>query len=74
MHAEAGLLNKRSSFAPALGLARFIIVSDMIWSHFVVPLKSDLGVQQTHLWPVAIMSSNWKKNISELASLEKELA
>ncbi len=24
-------------------------VTDMIWLHFVVPLKSDLDVQQTHL-------------------------
>jgi hypothetical protein len=41
--AEASLLNKGSCFARALGVTKFIIV---IWSHFVVLLKSDLNVQK----------------------------
>ncbi len=41
------LLIKSSCLAPALGVAKFIIVTDMI---FVVSLKSDLDVQQTHIW------------------------
>ncbi len=48
----AGSLNKSSCFAPE----KFIIVIDMIlvtlWSHFVVLFKSDLDVQQTHLWKI----------------------
>ncbi len=41
LHSEAGLLNKSSRLAPA----------SHMWflSHFVVLLKSDLNVQQTHL-------------------------
>ncbi len=48
--AEAGLLNRISCLAPTIGVTKFIIVTDMIGSHFVVLLKSDLDVQQTHLW------------------------
>jgi hypothetical protein len=44
------LLNKSSCFAPALGVTKFTIVTNMIWSHLVVLLKSHLDVQQTHLW------------------------
>jgi hypothetical protein len=42
---EAGLLSTSSCLAPALGVTKFI------WSnlYFVVLLKSDLDVQQTHL-------------------------
>jgi hypothetical protein len=29
--AEAGLLNKGSCLAPALGVTKFVIVTDMIW-------------------------------------------
>ncbi len=47
--AEAGLLSKSSCSARALGVTKFTNVRDMIWSHFVALLKSDLGVQQTHL-------------------------
>ncbi len=39
---EAGFLNESSRSAPALGVTRFIIVTNMIW----VTLKSDLDVQQ----------------------------
>ncbi len=42
-------MNKSSRLAPALGVTKFIIVTDKLWSHFVVLLKSDLDVQQTHL-------------------------
>ncbi len=41
---EAGLLNKSSSLAAALGVAKLIAI---IWSHFVVMLKSGLDVSQT---------------------------
>jgi hypothetical protein len=41
---EAGLLNKSSFLAPALGVTKFIFVTDMIGSGFVVPLKLDLDV------------------------------
>ncbi len=47
MAPEAGSLNKSSCLAQALGLTRFIIVTDMI---FDVLLRSHLDVQQTHLW------------------------
>jgi hypothetical protein len=39
---EESLLNKGSCLAPALGVAKLIIVRDIIWSLFVVLLKSDL--------------------------------
>jgi hypothetical protein len=42
---EASLLNKNSCLAPALGVAKFIIIKDMI----LITLKPDLDVQQTHL-------------------------
>jgi hypothetical protein len=45
----SGLLNESSFLAPAFGVTKFILITDMIFSHFVVLLKSDLGVQQTHL-------------------------
>ncbi len=48
---EARLLNKSSRLAPALGVPKFIIVSYIVCSHFVVLLKLDLDVQQTHLSP-----------------------
>jgi hypothetical protein len=47
---EAGSLNKCSCLARALGVTKFITIIAMFWSHFVVLLKSDLDVQQTHLW------------------------
>jgi hypothetical protein len=43
-----GLLNKTSFLATAFGVTKFTIVRDMK-SHFVVLLKSNLDVQQTHL-------------------------
>ncbi len=46
---EAGLLNKSSCLAPALGVTKIIIVTDIFWSHFVVLLKSYLDAQRTHL-------------------------
>jgi hypothetical protein len=46
---EAGLLSKCSCLARALGMTMFTNVRDINFlSHFVVPLKSDLNVQQTH--------------------------
>ncbi len=41
---EAGLLNKRSCLAKTFGVTKFIIVISVIWSHYVVLLKSDLDV------------------------------
>ncbi len=40
-----GLLNK----SLALGVTKFIVAIDLIQTHFTVPLKSDLDVQQTRL-------------------------
>ncbi len=47
---EAGKLNKGSCLASALGVTKVIFVIHMrwVWSHFVVLLKLDLDVQQTH--------------------------
>ncbi len=46
---EAGLLNKSSCLAPALGVTKFIIVSDMfLITISALPLKSGLDVQQKH--------------------------
>jgi hypothetical protein len=45
---EAGLLNKSSCLAPALGGTKLIFDIDF-WSLFVVLLKSALDVQQTLL-------------------------
>jgi hypothetical protein len=42
---EASLLNKGSCLTPALGIAKFIIIKDMI----LITIKPDLDVQQTHL-------------------------
>jgi hypothetical protein len=47
---EAVLLNKSSFLVLALGVTKFISAVVIIWSPFVVLLKSDLDVQQTHLW------------------------
>ncbi len=47
---EAGWLNESSCLAPALGVIKFIVVNDA-----VVLLKSDLDVQQTHLY-IAFMT------------------
>jgi hypothetical protein len=46
---EAGSLNKSSCLAPALGVSKFIIITNMIMVTIVVLLKSDLDAQQTHL-------------------------
>ncbi len=46
---EASLFNKSLGLAPALGATKLINGTDMHWSHFIVLLKSDLYVQQTHL-------------------------
>jgi hypothetical protein len=46
---EASLLNKSSCLAAALGVTKFLKKLPWFWSHFVVFLKSDLDVQQTHL-------------------------
>jgi hypothetical protein len=46
---EAGLLNKSSCSAPTSGVTKCIAVIVMNRSHFVVLLKSDLGVKQTRL-------------------------
>ncbi len=46
---DPSLFKKSSCLAQALGVAKFTNMRDVIWSHFVVLLKSDLGVQQTHL-------------------------
>jgi hypothetical protein len=42
---EAGLFNKSSCLAPAIGVTKIIIVKDMI----LITLKPDLDVEQTHL-------------------------
>ncbi len=36
---KAGLLNKSSCLAPALGVTAFIAVNGIFWSHFVVLLR-----------------------------------
>ncbi len=46
---EAGLLNKSSLLAGALGVTKFKTIFAMFLPTFVVLLKSDLDVQQTHL-------------------------
>jgi hypothetical protein len=46
---EAGLLNKRSCLALALGVTTLIIVIDIILLTLCCAPKSDLDVQQTHL-------------------------
>jgi hypothetical protein len=51
----ASLLSKSSLLAQTLGVIKFIIVKDMIWSHFVLPLKSDLDVQQTTYVPPVLL-------------------
>jgi hypothetical protein len=57
--AEAGLLNKGSCLAYGFG------------SHFVVILKSDLGVQQTHLWFVEHLSQTKvaQQSVTKIISL-----
>ncbi len=47
---EASLLNKSSSLAPALGVTKFMIVTDMLLVRLCCATQSDLVVQQTHLW------------------------
>jgi hypothetical protein len=44
---EASLLNESPCLAPAVGVTKFNIVTDIILINFVLPLKSDLDV--THL-------------------------
>jgi hypothetical protein len=46
----AGLWNKGSHLAPALGATKLIIVINMSLVTLCVLLKSDLEAQQTHLW------------------------
>ncbi len=61
---EAGLLNKSLCLAQALGVTKFINMRDMIWSYFVVLLKSHLDIQQTHLrWLIDAYSQNVFKMI-----------
>jgi len=48
--AEAGSLNKCSCLARALGVTNLQIWEIWFWLHFVMLLKSDLDVQQTHLY------------------------
>jgi hypothetical protein len=47
---EDSLLDKSSCLAPALVLSNVQLLLMWIWSKFVVLLKSDLDVQQIHLW------------------------
>jgi hypothetical protein len=49
--AETGSLSKRLCLAPALGVTKCIIFTDVYWSHIVALLESHLDVQQTHLRP-----------------------
>ncbi len=42
-------MNKSSCLAPALGVTKFITVTDKFWSHFVVIIKSHLEIQQIPL-------------------------
>jgi hypothetical protein len=51
---EAGSFDKSSCLAPALGATKFAIAKNMIWSPFVVLIKSDLYVEQTHLSFIAL--------------------
>jgi len=46
---EAGLLNKSSCLAPALGFTKLFIVTTIVVVTLVVLLKSDLDVQRTHI-------------------------
>jgi hypothetical protein len=43
------MLHIKSCLALTLGVTKFNTTRDIILSHFVVLLKSDLDVQQTHL-------------------------
>jgi hypothetical protein len=54
----AGLLNKSSRLAAALGVTKSIASLLCIWSQFIVLLKSDLDVQQTHLLRVDLHRNN----------------
>jgi len=77
--------NKSSCLAQALGVTKFIIVTDIIWSHFVVLLKSHLDVQQTHLWclhmgctilirrePKACLGRGFNSKLSSFAILHRK--
>jgi hypothetical protein len=62
LNPEAGLLNKSSHSAAALGVTKFITT---IAAHLValfVLLKSDLDVQQTHLCPKCVFFNLHLKN------------
>jgi hypothetical protein len=51
---RANLLNISSCLAPALGVINLGKLEIRFWSHFAVPLKSDLNVKQRSnppLWP-----------------------
>ncbi len=48
-YSEAGLLNKNSHLAAALGVIKFIRIIAMYLVTICWLLKSDLDVQQTHL-------------------------
>jgi hypothetical protein len=52
---EPSLLNKSSCLAAALGVTQFKTIIAMYFTHFVVLLKFDLDVQQTHLRPLSLV-------------------
>jgi hypothetical protein len=58
MQSGACLLNKSSSWARALGVTKIKYVKEVIWLHVVVILRSDLDVQQTHLWSELVEQSS----------------
>ncbi len=49
-NSEASLLNKSSCLDATLGVTKFIAVNGISLVTLFVLLKSDLDVQQTHLW------------------------
>ncbi len=61
------MLNKSSCLASALGVSKFIIVTDTILVTLCCATKPDLDDQQTHLWAGRTQADLFNKN-SQLAS------
>jgi hypothetical protein len=57
------LFNKILPLASALGVTKFIIVAGMILVSLCFLLKSDLDVQQTHLWAGRTEGDLWNKSL-----------
>jgi hypothetical protein len=49
VHAPEALLYKSSCLAPALGVTKFINITQIFWLQFVMLLKPDLDVHQPRL-------------------------